>query len=108
MSGAVMTNIAEAVRDIFRSVLDTEVTFVFMRSSRLRLVKSGGAACGRAGRGKKRSIAILASRRPTLTRRPPFEAGSDLLRGLIMLIPLRKELLLSVNAVADLYAKARD
>ena len=58
MSAAVMTNIAEAVRDIFCSVLDTEVTLVFMRSSRLRLVKSGGVACGQAGRGKRRSIAI--------------------------------------------------
>jgi hypothetical protein len=108
MSAAVMTNIAEAVRDIFCSVLDTEVTLEFMRSSRLRLVKSGGVACGRAGRGKKRSIAISASRRPTLTRHPPFEAGSDLLHGLIMLIPLRKELLLTVTAMADLYAKAHD
>ena len=58
MSTAVMTNIAEAVRDIFCSVFDTEVTLVFIRSSRLRLVKSEGGACGQAGRGKRRSIAI--------------------------------------------------
>jgi hypothetical protein len=57
MSAAVMTDIAEAVRNIFCSVLDNEVTLVFMRSSRLKLVKSGGIAC-EAGNGKRRSIAI--------------------------------------------------
>ena len=56
MSAAVITNIAEAVRDIFCSVLDTEVTLVFIRSSRLKLVRSGGVVCDQAGIRREKSI----------------------------------------------------
>ena len=90
MSAALMTNIAEAVRDIFCSVLDAEVTFVFMRSSRLKLVRSGEVVCGQAGMSRKKSIVNRPSKRPARTS-PMFQARPDL--RLIIPVVLRKEVL---------------
>src|ERR1039458_1274569 len=44
MSSAVMTKTAEAVFDIFCSFLETEVTSMFIRSSRFKFVRSCGDA----------------------------------------------------------------
>jgi hypothetical protein len=100
MSAAVMTKMAEAARDIFCAVLDTELTLVFMRSSRLRLVRSEGIACGQAGRNRKNSIANWPNLRPAFRARPLFEDSLDSPCGLMTPIPLRKEILQRVDAEA--------
>jgi hypothetical protein len=52
MSSAVITKIAEAVRESFCSLFETDVTSTFIRSSRLLVVKSVEVCCGHAGKAR--------------------------------------------------------
>src|ERR1700692_4896791 len=62
MSSLVMTKTADAVRESFCFVFDTEVTSTFIKSSRLLLLRSCGVSWGHAGVVIK--IAIAETRKP--------------------------------------------
>src|SRR5579862_137947 len=57
-SDLVITKTADAVRESFCSFFETEVTSMFIRSSRLRSARSGVCCCGHAGAAKMAQAAI--------------------------------------------------
>src|ERR1700685_3812651 len=64
MSSAVITKIAEAVRESVCSLFETEVTSTFIRSSRLFVVRSVEFCCGHAGIARNAKINRHRSTRP--------------------------------------------
>src|ERR1700744_2697577 len=58
MSSCVITKTAEAMRESFCSVFDTDVTWTFIKSSRLESARSAGLCCGQAGRVERVQAAM--------------------------------------------------
>ena len=69
MSSAVITKIAEAVRESVCSFFDTEVTWTFIRSSRLLVVRSVESCCDHAGNARNPTRAICARVREVMRSR---------------------------------------
>ena len=95
MSSCVITKIAAATCDIFCSVFETDITSVFIRSSRLSLERSFGACCARVGTASEIKIATAAMERhfrsprcrPT-NRRLPAMAADEMLAKSKVHLPL--------------------
>jgi len=58
MSSWLITKMAAAVCEAFCSFLDTEVTSMFIKSSRLRSARSLGRFCGQAGQMRLTAMAV--------------------------------------------------
>src|ERR1700684_1379571 len=69
ISSAVITKIAEAVRESVCSLFETDVTWTFIRSSRLFVVRSVEVCCGHAGKARNPSRAICARVREVMHER---------------------------------------
>jgi tripartite-type tricarboxylate transporter receptor subunit TctC len=77
MSSWVMTKTAAAVSESVFCVFDTEVTSMFMRSSRLWFVRSSGFCCGNAGSGRDANIAKITA------VHVPFQGGAPAITATI-------------------------